>query len=117
MKLVVLMELANKCVKRISKLYPDRELVTESDRVPVQEVSEDFDRLCKWLEPNEDFDSKDIVKVCRCKNCIWYKKFRNKNGGLVKNPVIFLCKLDMKPKDPSFFCKSGEPRRTDYEKS
>lgn len=117
MKLKTLLTVANRSLKKMESLYPNHKFSSLEGEINIGIAAKDFDRLCKWLEPSEDFDSKDIVKVCRCKDCIWYKKFRSKEGGLIKNPIVFLCKLDMQPKDPVFFCKYGEPKRCDNEKS
>lgn len=116
MKLRTLLSLVNKSVKRMETVYPNHKFNSPEGEASIGTVAKEFDLLCKWLQPSEDFDSKDIVKVCRCKDCLWYRKFRKKGSSWVKN-TVYLCKMDMKPKDPTFYCKAGTPRRGDDEKS
>ena len=92
-------------LKEQLKQYPNRMVKTsEGVSVSLQKVVRAMNRQAQWVYP--ELSTSDIAKVVRCKNCIHYKKYRRKGWG--QSAAIYACSLDMKQRDPLFFCKDGE---------
>lgn len=97
--------LAAKILRTYHKINPDKVFTNKSgDRLTADDVAKSIEKVSSWMY--RDLSSEDIEKVVRCKNCINYKRFKKK--GDIKSPAFYACRLDMKKRDPMFYCKAGE---------
>lgn len=75
----------------------------QSDKKSV-EVANRLEKVLHWTYP--DLSTEDIVKVIRCKDCMYYKKYRKKSP--YKSVAFYACSLTKTKREPTFFCKDGE---------
>ena len=86
---------------------PDGGFITPKGKVTYSDLIQELDKLIKWVYPKLETDR--LKKVVRCKECSNYKKFLDKkNSTEWHKSFVMLCKVDMKPKHPEFYCKNGE---------
>lgn len=96
--------LAIKLLKRMSTEHPSKVFTNkDGDKATILDVADHLERVVKWVSP--ELETRDIVRVVRCKNCIYYKKYRRK--GAYKTVPFMACSKDMKKREPTFFCKDG----------
>lgn len=74
-----------------------------SVEVPPDQVVKELESLIGWISP--ELECSNIVKVTRCKSCSNYHRYKKK--GAFKAVPFYACSLDMKRRDPEFFCKDG----------
>lgn len=67
---------------------------------------EECRKLQGWVYPA--LTTEDIQKVVRCKNCMWYKKYKKKDDR--KSLPVWMCSKDRIKRDPDFYCKGGEEK-------
>lgn len=108
--------MADKVVRVMSKREPERMLTINGESASLKELSEKLHKFCLWVEPVGTFQSSDIEHVCRCKDCEWYRKFKQKGVKGSKLQIIRMCKLNMRQRNPDFYCADGIPRRGEIEK-
>lgn len=53
----------------------------------------------------KDLNLSDIRRVCCCKDCVHYKRFRKK--GQLKSRSKYLCELDKSQRNPEYYCASA----------
>lgn len=80
-----------------------------SVEVPPKIVAKDLSSLLSWISP--ELECNDIVRVVRCKNCSYYRRFKKK--GAFKSTPFYACKLDMSRREPEYYCKDGMARETE----
>lgn len=99
--------IAIKVLKRSSKENPEKTFTNQKgETVTIQEVVSGLESVVKWIHP--EITTEDIVRVVRCKKCRHYKTYKKK--GAFKATPFKACSLDMKKRDPMFYCGSGEVR-------
>lgn len=72
-----------------------------------QQVLKATENLEQWCY--KDLRVDDIEKICRCKNCVHYKRYRKK--GQPKSMSRFLCEIDKSKRSPDFYCADGKRRK------
>lgn len=105
MKLSDILQLAVKLLSMQAEKNPAKTFTKNGKTMSITQVVESLNELRSWLYP--DLVTEDVCKVVRCKRCMYYRKFRTKG---MKSQEFMACKLDMKKRDPMFFCKDGEER-------
>ena len=107
MKMRDIYHMVIKVLRKQAKDCPGKGFTNSSGkRVTIEELANSLEDVVQWMY--HDLNTKDITKVVRCENCINYKKFRKKNA--YKANEFYACRLDMKRRDPMYYCKDGEER-------
>lgn len=107
MRVVDLYKLAIKLLKRQQAENPQKKFTSPSGEVVyIGDIVNALEKVVSWIHP--ELSSDDIAKVVRCNRCKHYKTYRKK--GAFKPQTFKACCLDMRPRDPMFFCKDGEER-------
>lgn len=104
-------------LNEVKQKTPKRMVEFPSDAGP-QKISIDaaiaqVKNLYSWCY--DQLELKNIIKVCRCKDCKYYKKYRKKNS--LKKVYKMLCSLDKTEKPPEWYCPKGMERTDDNEQS
>lgn len=98
-------KLAVKLLRGLSKQQPEKSFTnSDGETLTIADVANYLNGVSSWMF--KDLAAEDIEKVVRCKRCVNYKRFKKK--GDIKSPAFYACKLDMKKRDPMFYCKDGE---------
>lgn len=92
------------------KKTPDAEVEFPTElgtqKIPIDEAIAQIENLYHWCY--DPFDLNSLEKVCRCKNCEFYKKFHKKNAP--KRVFKMLCSLDKTEKPENWYCPKGRER-------
>lgn len=84
------------------------ELQVDGKLYDVQQVLKATKNLEQWCYKELRVD--DIEKVCRCKNCARYKRYRKR--GQPRSRGKMLCSIDKVPRSPEYYCASAIERRS-----
>lgn len=99
--------IAIKVLRRQQKENPSKTFTNQQgETATIQDVVSGLEGVVKWIHP--ELTTKDITKVVRCKKCRHYKTYKKK--GAFKATPFKACSLDMKRRDPMFYCGDGEEK-------
>lgn len=98
-------KIAIKVLRSKQKETPNKTFTNKDGcTVTIQEVLSGLENIVKWIHP--ELTTEDIARVVRCKKCRYYRTYKKK--GAFKATPFKACSLDMKRRDPMFYCGSGE---------
>lgn len=104
MRTIDTLNIALKVLKQQYKVTPNRTFSKGSETLSLKSVIDSLERLVDWC--CADLDTSDITKVVPCSKCVHYKRYKKKN--VFKAEVFRACELDMKRRQPNFYCKDGD---------
>lgn len=77
----------------------------DGETTTLGELAEELKTVSDWV--STDLEQNTVTKVVRCKNCMYYKKYKYKGP---KGQIFRACCLNKIKRDPMFFCSDGEER-------
>ncbi len=94
-----------KLLKQVEAENPQRRFKNaEGEKVLITDVLSSMSKLSEWVD--HELSSDELVKVVRCKQCRYYKKYRKKDA--YKQATFYACSKDMQKRKPDFYCGDGE---------
>lgn len=98
-------DISIKLLKQVSKDNPGKSFTnSQGERASLEDVIASLKKLSQWVLPS--LDSNELVKVTRCKDCIYFKTYKKKDDP--KARPFQACSSNRSQRDPMFFCKNGE---------
>ena len=89
------------CDKHLAK-NADACLTYKDQKIPYSMIKEELEKVRDWCYPLE---TRNIKKCTFCKDCIHYKSYTQASRA-----HIYMCSLDMKPKEKTHYCAYGEEK-------
>lgn len=89
---------------------PNRQVAFPVDdgtqKIPIDAAIAQVKNLYSWCY--DQLELKNIIKICRCKDCKYYRRYRKKDS--LKKVYKMLCSLDKTERPPEWYCPKGTER-------
>ena len=107
MKLQTIFRACDTLVRAKAKTSPGCMIPAGDEKISCKELSKELNNLENWCYKDE----LEVKQVVRCKNCVYYKRYKKKSQKNPHKHIVFCaCSKDKIKREPEFFCANGREK-------